>query len=67
MVLDITRSSGAVQFSTLAGAVMEAFMLRETNVKDLVARLAKDGHLENTWRDGRRKPSEGTTIRLRKE
>jgi hypothetical protein len=57
---------GSQKFIALAGFAMENFMLRETNVKDVIVDLAEAGKIENTWGDGRTKPSEETIIRLRR-
>ena len=45
--------------------VLEAYMLRETNVKDICADLARAGKIENTWGDGNHKPRDDTIIQLR--
>ena len=55
---------GPMKFCDVAGVIMENFMLRETNVKDLVVHLlAHDSKLEDTWGGGRNKPREDTIIR----
>ncbi len=56
---------GPMRFCDVAGAIMETYMLRETNAKDLVVQLASDGKLENTWGGGRSKPSEDTIVRTK--
>jgi hypothetical protein len=53
------------RFANVAAAIMETYMLRETNVKDLVVQLARDGKLDDTWGGGRHKPAENTVIRPR--
>ena len=40
-------------------------MLRETNVKDVCVKLAKEGKIENTWGASGRKPTDHTVIELR--
>lgn len=57
---------GPVKFCDVAGAVMETFMLRETNVKNICVALAKEGKIENTWGGGNRKPDDASIIRLAK-
>lgn len=54
----------SMKFCTVAAVLMETYMLRETNVKDLILQLANDLKLDNTWGGGRHKPSEDTIIRL---
>lgn len=65
-ILEIVARAGAVEFSNVAGAIMETYMLKETNVKNVVVRLAKEGKLEDTWGGGRNKPGEQTIIRAAK-
>jgi three-Cys-motif partner protein len=63
-ILAIARR-GPTRFAHVAAIIMEIYMLRETNVKDLVIQLARDGSLDDTWGGGRHKPSADTIIRLR--
>jgi three-Cys-motif partner protein len=65
-VLEMVQRMGAIEFSSVAATVMETYMLKETNVKDVVVRLAKEGKLEDTWGGGRSKPGEQTIIRATK-
>ena len=58
-------NDGPQRFSKLADTLLEAFVLRETNVKDLCVNLARDGKIERTWGDGNRKPSDESRIELR--
>lgn len=51
-------------FKQLAATVMQARMVRETDVKDICLRLAAGGLIENTWGRGNRKPKDDTPIRL---
>jgi three-Cys-motif partner protein len=62
-LLAILAARGAQRFSDVVDALLQAFMLRETNVKDICCELAKAGKVENTWGDGRHKPKDGTLIR----
>jgi three-Cys-motif partner protein len=55
---------GAMKFANVVDALLEAFMLRETNVKDICAKLAKEGAIQNTWGIGNRRPTDDTIIRL---
>lgn len=47
--------------------VLEAFLVRETNVKNICVELAAEGVIDNTWKvAGKKKPFDGSEIRLRK-
>ena len=39
---------GAMKFANVVDALLETFMLRETNVRDICAKLAKEGAIQNT-------------------
>jgi three-Cys-motif partner protein len=58
-------TSGQCAFSSILVKLLQAYMLRETNVKDICVDLAKTGKIENTWGTGNRKPRDATIIRLR--
>jgi three-Cys-motif partner protein len=54
---DFLRERGPVSFETFSVAIMQHFMLRETNAKDICVSLARDGVITDTWKsDGKRKP-----------
>jgi three-Cys-motif partner protein len=57
-------SSDEMKFANIVDVLLQAFMLRETNVKDICAKLAKDGAIQNTWGGGNRKPTDDTIVRL---
>jgi hypothetical protein len=57
--------SGARPFSSVLVALLQEYMLRETNVKDICVNLAKAGSVENTWGSGNRKPRDENVIKLR--
>ena len=57
-------ANGPLRFSSVVARLLQAYMLRETNVKDICVDLAKAGKIENTWGGGNRKPRDGSTIRL---
>lgn len=61
--LAILSKHGSMKFRELASILMESFMLRETNIKTICAKLAKNGQIENTWGGGNRKPQEDDLIR----
>jgi three-Cys-motif partner protein len=52
-------------FSNLVAMLLEAYMLRETNVKDICVDLAKADCIENTWGPGKRKPQDDSYIRFK--
>lgn len=58
--------AGLLRFNDVADAFMQAFMLRETNVKDVCLELAREGKIENSWGGGARKPNDQTQIALTK-
>jgi three-Cys-motif partner protein len=58
--------SGPLKFSSVVSGLLEAFMLRETNVKDICVELAKANKIENTWGGGNRKPRDNDVILLRR-
>ena len=65
-VLSILKSTNAISFKDLTARLLQAFMLRENNVKDVCVALAKSGTIENSWGGGNRKPKEETLIRRSK-
>jgi three-Cys-motif partner protein len=65
--IDLTAAlalHGPLQFSGVVVRLLQAYMLRETNVKDICVDLAKAGKIENTWGDGNRKPHAANLIKL---
>jgi three-Cys-motif partner protein len=63
-LLDTLARGGPLPFASVVAGLLQAYMLRETNVKDLCVNLAKAGRIETTWGGGARKPREGDVIRL---
>ena len=56
-IVERLRAEGGYQFEPLALAVMQTFMLRETDVKDVCVDLARRGVIADTWKpDKKRKP-----------
>ena len=51
-------------FSSVLVALLEPYMLRETDVKDICVALANAGKIENTWGSGSRKPQDDSIIKL---
>ena len=64
-VIAMLRDVNELQFKKIAGPLMESYMLREPNVKDVLVDLARNGLLENTWGTGNRKPQDEDVIRLK--
>jgi three-Cys-motif partner protein len=64
MLQMLSTAPDDVVFVGVLDTILEAFMLRETNVKDLCVELAKSGRIENTWGSGLRKPNDNTVIKL---
>jgi len=63
-LLQILAESGPWPFAKVVDALLQAFMLRETNVKDVCVELAREGKIQKTWGAGNQKPADGTTIAL---
>jgi three-Cys-motif partner protein len=53
-----------LSFAQVVELLLQEFMLRETNVKDICVDLARDRVIENTWGVSNRKPSDDSPIRL---
>ncbi len=60
----ILAEKGVSPFPAVVDALLQAFMLRETNVKDICCELARAGKIMNTWGNGQHKPKDTTMIRL---
>ncbi len=57
-------TGGPLPFSSLVPRLLQPFMIREKNVKDICVALARDGLIANTWGTGNRKPNEQTVVGL---
>jgi three-Cys-motif partner protein len=57
------EKGGPRPFSRVLVSLLEAYMLRETNVKDICVNFAKAGKIENTWGTGNRKPRDTSLIK----
>lgn len=55
----------SIPFPEVVDEALEAFMLRETNVKDICVDLANAGRIERTWGGGNRKPRDTDVIKLK--
>lgn len=60
-----TLKDFGLDFSLVWTSLLQAHMLRVTNVKDICVALAKAGKIENTWGGGNRKPRDEDIIRLK--
>lgn len=54
---------GPFPFADVVASLLQAYMIRETDVKDICVALANAGEIENTWGKKPRKPKEGDIIR----
>lgn len=64
-LFEILGASGSLPFEELVGVLLEEFMIRETDLKDICVEMEKGGQVEKTWGSGNRKPDTGTVIRLK--
>ena len=62
LVVELSR--GPLKFARVVDGLLTAFMLRETNVKDICVALAKEAKIENSWSTVSRKPTDTSIIRL---
>jgi three-Cys-motif partner protein len=64
-LLAVLQEFGTTHFSHVWTALLQTYMLRVTNVKDICVDLAKAGKIENTWGGGNRKPRDEDMIGLK--
>jgi len=64
-LLLMLAETGSQSFSKVVDALLQVFMLRETNVKDICVDLARDGKIQRTWGGGNRKPGDESMISSR--
>jgi len=64
-LIEVLSQHGPLKFSRVVTGLLQPFMLRETNVKDICVDLAKTGKVENTWGGGNRKPTDDDMIKLK--
>lgn len=60
----LAENGGEMPFSAVWFAVLQDFVLRVPNVKDVCVALARAGKIQNTWGKGNVKPKDETPIRL---
>jgi three-Cys-motif partner protein len=63
-LLKILKDFG-LDFSLVWTTLLQAYMLRVTNVKDICVELATAGKIENTWGGGNRKPRDEDAISMK--
>ena len=64
-LLSSLSHSKAIQFIKVVDMLLQSFMLRETNVKDICVDLFNEGKIENTWGNAPRKPRDECLITLK--
>lgn len=64
-LLEVLHAHGPLKFSRVVIGLLQPYMLRETNVKDICVELAGTGKIENTWGGGNRKPRDDDLIKLK--
>ena len=64
-LMAVLSRNDSVRFDSVVGELLERYMLRETNIKDICVVLAAAGQIENTWGKGNRKPSGKSLIKLK--
>jgi hypothetical protein len=63
-LLKMMNEAVSLRFIEAVDALLQAFMLRETNLKDVCVELAREGQIKNSWGGGPRKPSDQTQLIL---
>lgn len=53
-----------IEFAVIWTLLLQSYMLRVTNVKDICVELAREGKIRNTWGSGNRKPQDHHVIQL---
>ena len=62
---ELLSKDGQQRFDKVVGTLLERYQLKETHIKDVCVDLAKSGKIENTWRNGNRKPRNESMIRMK--
>jgi hypothetical protein len=63
-LLVVLAQHGSMNFAEVVDRLLQPYMLRETNVKDICVALAKSGRIVRTWGGGNRKPQDTDLIVL---
>jgi hypothetical protein len=66
-LLEVLSSRQSLKFTQVVDVLLQVFILRETNVKDICVALEKDGRIEKTWGPGSKKPKDVDLIKLKKK
>jgi three-Cys-motif partner protein len=64
-IVDVLSKRSSIAFESVVMRLLQRYMLRETNVKDICAALARNGTIERTWGAGNRKPKDSDMIKLK--
>lgn len=64
-LLRVLTLAGPMTFSDVVALLLQRFMLRETDVKDICVQLVRANDLENTWGGRNRKPRRDDLITLK--
>ena len=65
-LLELLQEATTLPFRGVVEVLLQEFMLRETNVKDVCVELAREHRIENSWGGGVRKPRDETQITMTK-
>jgi three-Cys-motif partner protein len=63
-LLQMLADHGPQRFSNIVDKLLQEFMLRETNVKDVCVELARNRLIQNSWGGRNRKPTDEMLIEL---
>jgi three-Cys-motif partner protein len=63
-LLEFLSNGHALKFSQVVDILLQSFILRETNVKDICVTLEKERRIEKTWGPGNKKPHDTDLVRL---
>jgi hypothetical protein len=61
-LIQALEAKGSLRFSRVVDMLLQEFLLRETNVKDICCELANNGKIQRTWGAGNRKPTDESII-----
>jgi hypothetical protein len=64
-IVEVLHESGAISFLKMCEILLQVYMLRVTNIKDICVELADEGKIERTWTGKARKPRDEDVIKLK--
>lgn len=64
-LLATLKANGPFPFADVVAGLLQAYMIRETDVRDICVALAGAGKIENTWGKKPRKPKDGDIVKLK--